>query len=188
MDRMKAAGLFLVVFLGVSSRAIAADGTYMPEYAASPAATSAQPEITCTLRTTLPTDTRAPMQITLEATGMMEGKGLSVFRYLFGDGESATGSGRVQHTYVQAGEYQVRVTPVVDGAVDTPICKTKIVVKAGEVRPTVLPTATSSAMATAAAVTMVQPKTGPSQWYWMSLGVLLVVWLGALKWYRTYLV
>lgn len=205
MDRMK---LALKVFLwGVIlvSSVRADEGVYLPNYAASPAAviveesptptpaTKPQPEISCSLRVTLPINKVAPMEVVFEAGGEMEGKAITQFRYIFGDGESATGSGVMKHKYVAAGRYQARVTPIVEGVGELPICKTTITVEAPKStpNPTPEPTITAAAGTIASVATEAasasgdmseQPKTGLSGWWWGWWISLLMGWLGVVVW------
>jgi hypothetical protein len=189
MDRM-IIGLIFLLNLFIFSVPVAA---YTPEYAATPSASAvvvptvtSQTKITCTLKTTLPRTMQAPVEAIFTVSGTADGMTLTTFRYLFGDGESATGSGQMKYVYDEPGSYQVRVTPVVRGEVELPICKTKIVVTGEGVKKaeaTIL-SSESAVVSTEAASPTVQPKTGPSSLYWMSLGTLLLVWLGALQWYR----
>jgi hypothetical protein len=203
MDRMKTGLLFFLAWFVFSGPVMAVDWSYAPEYEASPSATPAvppsptpivvppgrQPEVTCKLSITLPADTRAPMEAQFSASGRVDGQAVNLFRYLFGDGESVTGSGTMRHTYTEPGSYQIRVTPVIEGVVNVPICKSIIVVtgeavlKGGSQADSVAEPS-PTAPATSAATAMVQPKTGPSQWYWVSLLSLLTVWLGAVSWYQ----
>lgn len=212
MDRMKIALTVIVLSWCFSTAVQADDGTYSPAYTTSPsaelrtigpsatvvssptpvtAADMTQPEVTCTLKITLPTNTQAPMDVMFKASGAIDGKSVTEFRYVFGDGESATGSGEMKHAYVQSGTYQARVTPVVETGINTPICKGAITVAAPSVTPTPRtspspsPTATpTTEIASSASTVTEQPKTGPGSWYWVSLGSLFTVWLGALTWYQ----
>jgi hypothetical protein len=208
MDRMKTGLLFFLAWFVFSGPVMADDWSYAPEYEASPSAKlgindpsaipsptpivvppGRQPEVTCKLTITLPADTKAPMEARFVASGRADGQAVNQFRYLFGDGESATGSGTMRHTYTAPGSYQVRVTPMIEGVVNVPICKSKIVVTGeavskGDSRVDLAIEPSPTALATSAATAMVQPKTGPSQWYWVSLLSLLTVWLGAVSWYQ----
>lgn len=202
MDRMKTALMLFLLFALFPTGVLADEGVYVPTYVASPTATVAplssaspipvttevQPEITCTLKITVPTNTSAPMEVWFNASGRVNQSPVLVFWYEYGDGESATGSGTMKYTYNQPGTYQVRVTPVVVGAPRTPICKGTITVTGSTATSSSALLATPSltpAIASSASAVSVQPKTGPDGWYWASMTSLLIVWLGALAWYQT---
>ena len=151
-----------------------------PEYSASP---SGLISASCTMRAN--PDKNIPQNVAFSVTSKVNGIAVYEFIYDFGDGERQVGSASATHRYEKAGTYAVTSQPVM-GSIKVDACKVTVTIKSVATptpspKPTVVPTTTPVASSSGM---LRQPDTGPSFIYWMSLGGLFAVWIGALLWRR----